>query len=160
MATIATAREYFEQVVAYNLQHYKADPASLPAAYNLAGSLFSMYEWMWHTYENKLETAVDANLSSKSALNCYLQDACGAFKHIRDLANASKHVSLSSPSTQAARITDTTAIESRYGEGVYGVSKYGRGVVVINDGGNDIDFENCADEMHSYWLSILDTLEA
>jgi hypothetical protein len=44
MATVATANDYFEQVVAYNVQQYKAQPTSLPAAFNLAGSLFGMHE--------------------------------------------------------------------------------------------------------------------
>jgi hypothetical protein len=151
MTTISTAREFFEQVVEYNLQQYKSQPTSLPAAYNLANSLFSMHEWMWHTYGNEL----GESLRNASAFNSHVQNACPAFKHMRDLANASKHVSLKSPSTQATHITDTTAIESRYGVAVYGVSKYGRGVVVIDDGGTKVDFENAADEVYVYWRDLL-----
>jgi len=154
MATVATAREYFEQVVTYNLQQYKSQPASLPAAFNFASSLFSMHEWMWHTYGNVL----GANLRNASDFNKHVQSTCPAFKYIRDLANASKHVSLSSPSTKATHITDTTAIESKWGEAVYGVSKYGRGVVVIDDGGTKVDFENTADEAYKYWEGMLGKL--
>ena len=151
MATVATARDYFDHVVAYNLQQYKSQPTSLPAAFNLASSLFSMHEWMWDTYGN----ALGADLSNARDFNSHVQIVCPAFKHMRDLANASKHVCLSSPSTQATHITDTTAIESRYGEGVYGVSKYGRGVVVIDDGGTKVDFENTADAVVKYWFNLI-----
>lgn len=151
MATVSTARQYFEKVIAFNLQQYKADPTSLPAAFNLANSLFSMHEWMWHTYGN----ALGANLRRPSDFNSLVQTMCPAFKHMRDLANASKHVSLSSPSTQAAHITDTEAIESKWGEGVWGVSKWGRGVVVINDGDAKVDFENTADEVCRFWEDML-----
>ncbi|WP_152563279.1 hypothetical protein [Ruegeria halocynthiae] len=154
MTTISTARQYFDQVVAYNVQQYKAQPTSLPAAFNLASSLFSMHEWMWHTYGN----ALGANLGSARDFNSHVQTACPAFKHMRDLANASKHVFLSSPSTQAAHITDTSAVESRYGKGAYGRGKYGRGVVVIDDGGTKVDFENTADEVYKYWEDLLNDM--
>lgn len=151
MSKITTAQEYFEQVVGYNVQAYKAQPSSLPAAYNLANALFSMHEWMWHTYG----AALGKNLRSARDFNNQVQNACPAFMHIRDLANAAKHVSLSSPSTQATKIADTVAIKSRYGEGVWGVSKFGRGVVVIDDGGTLVDFENTADEVVEYWQYLL-----
>lgn len=152
---IKTAQEYFDHVIAYNLQQYKAQPSSLPAAYNLAGALFSMHEWMWSTYG----TALGADLHSAHDYNAFVQVSCAGFKHIRDLANAAKHVLLSSPSTQAAHISDTTAVESRYGEGAYGVGKYGRGVVVIDDGGTHVDFENTADEVYEYWHCMIDEME-
>ena len=151
MATVSTAREYFEKVISYNLQQYKAEPTSLPAAFNLSNSLFSMHEWMWHTYGN----ALGASLRSASDFNSHVQSMCPAFKHMRDLANASKHVSLSSPSTQAAHITDTEAIESKWDEAVWDVVKWERGVVVINDGNAKVDFESTADELHSYWEAML-----
>lgn len=160
MATIATASDYFEQVLGYNLQQYKAQPTCLPAAYNLAGSLFSMHEWVWDSYGNKLEQHLGVKLGSAAALNTHTQSNCLAFKYMRDVANASKHVSLSKASTQATHITDTTAIESKWGEAAYGVSKYGRGVVVIDDGGTKIDFENAADEVVEYWCELLDELES
>jgi hypothetical protein len=151
MKTIATAKQYFDDVVGYNLAAYKAQPTSLPAAYNLANSLFSMHEWMWSTYG----TALGTSLNNARDYNAYVQANCTGFKYMRDLANAAKHVSLSSASTQATHITDTAAIESKWGEGVYGVSKYGRGVVVINDGGTNVDFENTADAVHAYWNNVL-----
>lgn len=154
MATVATAREYFDQVVAYNVQQYKSQPTSLPAAFNLAGSLFSMHEWMWHTYGS----ALGGSLRNAHDYNSHIQTACPAFKHMRDLANASKHVSLSSPSTQATHITDTSAVESVIGEAIIGVSKIGRGVVVIDDGGTKVDFENTADEVLEYWEEVLKKL--
>lgn len=160
MATIATASDYFEQVVGYNLQQYKAQPTCLPAAYNLAGTLFSMHEWMWHTYGEKLVQQLGVKPSGAAALNAHTQSNCPAFKYMRDLANASKHVTLTkNPSTQATHITDTTAIESRYGEGFSGVSKYGRGVVAIDDGGTKVDFEDAADEVYVYWRDLLLELE-
>jgi hypothetical protein len=151
MAKIATARDYFEQVVLHNMQQYKANPSSLPAAFNLANCLFSMHEWMWNTYECKL----GSGLCKKHDYNAYVQDACSEFKHIRDLSNASKHVFLTSPSTKATHITDTSSVDSKWGEGVYGVSKYGRGVVVISDGDVIIDFETAADIVFDYWQDML-----
>jgi hypothetical protein len=155
MVTIATAREYFDQVVAYDLDHYKAQPSSLPAAYNLAGSLFSMHEWVWDSYGDKLELQLGVKLRNAFALNSHTQSNCPEFKYIRDVANASKHVSLINASTQATHITDTTAIESTFGGGVFGGSKFGRGVVVIDDDGTKIDFENTADKVYSYWEHML-----
>ncbi|MGB5863822.1 MAG: hypothetical protein WBG95_05940 [Sulfitobacter sp.] len=153
--TIKTARDYFEQVISFNLTQYDERPSSLPAAYNLANALFSMHEWVWETYEEKLEAELGIILSSKSAFNHHIQTACPAFRYMRDLANASKHVSLHSASTQAKHISDTSAIESKWGEGVWGVSKYGRGVVVIDDDGTKVDFENSAKEVHEYWFKML-----
>lgn len=155
MNKIDSAKEYFDQVVDFNVTAYKAQPTSLPAAYNLANALFSMHEWLWHTYNKALK----GTFHSARDFNAHTQNVCPAFKHIRDLANAAKHVSLSKSSTQASHISDTTSIESKWGEGVYGVSKYGRGVVVINDGGTKIDFENTADEVHDYWRQIIEELE-
>lgn len=161
MAAIATASEYFEQVVGYNLQQFKAQPTSLPAAFNLASTLFSMHEWVWDSYGNKLEEHLGVKLGCAAALSAHTHSNCAAFKYMRDLANASKHVILTkNPSTQATHITDTTAIESRYGEGGYGVSKYGRGVVVIDDGGTKVDFECAADEVYVYWRELLGEMES
>jgi hypothetical protein len=151
MKMITTAKEYFNEVVGYNLEAYKAKPTSLPAAYNLANTLFSMHEWMWSTYG----TALGADCQKVKDYKAHVLADCTGFKHMRDLANASKHVSLSSASTQATQITDTAAIESNVGEAIIGVSKIERGVVVINDGGTNVDFENTADEVHAYWNNVL-----
>ena len=159
MVTIATAHDYFEQVVGYNLQQYKAQPTSLPAAFNLASTLFSMHEWVWDSYGSKLEQHLGVKLGGAAALNTHTQSNCPAFKYMRDVANASKHVSLSKASTRVTHIKDTTAIESRWGEPVYGVSKYGRGVVVIDDGGTKVDFERAGDEVYVYWRDLLRELQ-
>lgn len=148
---IENAMGYFEHVIVFNLAQYKAQSDFLPAAFNLANSLFSMYEWMWVTYGR----AFGGSINSKKDYIAYLHEACPSFGHIRDLANASKHVFLKTPSTQATQITCTTAVESRFGEGRYGVSKYARGVVVIDDGGTKIDFERVADEVYEFWLAEL-----
>lgn len=155
MAAISEAGEYFDQVVDFNLQAYKAQPTSLPSAYNLANALFHMHEWVWHTYNSELK----GKYPSPNRFHAHIQNVCPAFKHIRDLANASKHVSLTSPSTKATHIKDTTSIESKWGEAVYGVSKYGRGVVVIDDGGAKIDFENTADEVFEYWRQVMNEMQ-
>jgi hypothetical protein len=160
MATIATAREYFDQVVAYNLEQYKAQPTSLPAAYNLAGSLFSMHEWVWHSYGDELERQLGVTFRNAAALNAHTQSNCPAFKYLRDLANASKHVSLSKASTQATHISNTSAVESVIGEAIIGISKIERGVVTIRDGSENEDFEDAADEVYEYWKTLLDRLQS
>ena len=160
MKTISNAKEFFEQVLDYNLKQYKADPTCLPAAYNLASALFSMHEWMWHSYKTELETALGEGFDSEKAFNKWMQKNLTAYAHMRDLANASKHFVLKNPSTAATKITDTVAIESKYGEAIYGKSKYGRGVVAINDGGTHVDFENTANEVYIYWGALLVKIDA
>lgn len=156
MTSITSAKAFFNEVLKFNLSSYKENPSSLPAAYNLANALFSMHEWMWHTYGD----ALGKNLYCKNDFNNYVQTACPNFKHMRDLANAAKHVSLNNPSTQATHISNTTAIENGYGEGAYGSSKYGRSAVVINDGSTKVDFECAANDVFIFWQQQIERLEA
>jgi len=157
METIGTAKDYFEQVVGYNLATYKADPSNLPTAYNLAISLFHMHGWMWSTYGKALGT----DLKNAHGHNLHVQASSQAFKHMRDLANTSKHVILTkTPSTKATKITDTYAIESGWGVGDFGAGKYGRGSIIIDDGGTEVDFEDVADEAHTYWKNLLASMSA
>ena len=167
MNKIGTAREYFDGVVAYNLQQYKAQPTNLPAAFNLANSLFHMYEWLWNGHETQIKNHYSQNFANNADFNSFVQSSCQSFKHIRDLANASKHMSLNNrASTSAKHITDTEAVSSVWDvDGNWDDNgtwddrgKWGRGVVVINDGGQNIDFENCADDVHKFWQDLLKQL--
>jgi hypothetical protein len=161
MKTVSNAREFFDEVLEYNLAAYKADPTCLPAAYNLASALFSMHEWMWHSYKTELKTVLGTGFDNEKTFNKWMQEDLTAYMHMRDLANASKHFVLreKSASTAATKITDTVAIESKYGEGVYGESKYGRGVVAINDGGKYVDFEDTAIEVYEFWGALLSKIK-
>jgi hypothetical protein len=156
MKTIATAKEYFDEVVGYNLEAYKAKLTSLPAAYNLANTLFSMHEWVWDSYGNKLEPLLEVKLGNKGALNAHMQSKCPAFNYMRDVANASKHVTLTkNPSTQATHIKNTAV--TGWGESGFGMGNFG-GSIMIDDGGTKVGFENKADEVHKYWKTLLDKL--
>jgi hypothetical protein len=156
MKTIETAHDYFEQVVGYNLQQYKAQPTSLPLAYNLAISLFHMHDWVWVEHKATLQAHFDANVASKRGFNAHVQEACHSFKYIRDVANAYKHVSLSSASTSATHISNTAA--TGYGEGGYGVGGYGGGIIVV-DGGTRINFLTAAGKVYEYWRDLLAKLK-
>lgn len=161
MKTIGNTREYFDEIVEYNLQQYKAQPTCLAAAFNLANALFHLHEWFWHDYENELKIMFGENVKSEKKFSGAVQDKCNAFKNIRDLANASKHVTLTQkPSTNAKHITDTYANEDDYVEDDYVEDDYveGKGVY-INDGGNNVDFGDCADEVYEYWSSLIIALE-
>jgi len=158
MTTIQTAREFFDEVVNYNMQQYKPQPGHLAATFNLANSLFCMHEWLWVVHNAQLESHYGRKFSDEKKFNIFVQDLCPSFKHIRDLANASKHVVLKKPSTSAANISHTRAVKSVIGEAIIGVSKIGRDVVAIDNGGQHVDFESCANDVHCFWGNLLKQL--
>jgi hypothetical protein len=58
-------------------------------------------------------------------------------------------------------IANTYILTTGFGEGAYGVGGYGGAPkVIFEDGGAQIDFDDCASALFNYWEALLAKMEA
>lgn len=85
---------------------------------------------------------------------CREEQACTKFGYIRDIANASKHVTIGKYPTLngMSHMANTHQITTSYGQRGYGQRSWGgRPDVVFVDSGSQISFDDCANELFTYW---------
>lgn len=158
--TLSGSEDYFLQVMIPNKQAFFGNQSAFAAAINFATSLFHFHEWLFDEFKTELESFFGATFNSKGAFWKAVEASNPNFGYMRDVTNASKHVRIGgkySTSTGMSHIANTHIVEIGYGHG-YGVAYGGGNKVVFDDGGNQIGFDTCAQELFDYWQKLLESL--
>lgn len=139
-------------------------PSTFASAINVATSLFHFHEWLFDEFEADINAHFSTTFSTKGKFWKHVEGTNANFGYIRDVTNASKHVTIGGagfapPSTGMTHIANTSIVSVGFGQGAYGQGAYGGGPnVVFNDAGNQISFDDCANQLYVYWKNLLETL--
>jgi hypothetical protein len=120
----------------------------------LASVLFHYHEWLFEYHRPQLETHFGKTIATAGALWGNVESGDNRFGFIRDVANSSKHVRLTRhPSTSMTHIANTSiyigAFDSATYRAAFDVSK-----VKMKNGAIDVDFDDCARALFSYWTNL------
>ena len=154
--SLTDAKEYFEQIVAGNVDDFLKEPSTFRLAFNAAASLFHQHEWLFECKKSELENKFGVAFAHKHDFWQHVQTLVPEAGYIRDLANASKHVKLTiRPSTNMSHIANTVIQTSSFGTSAYGVSRYAADSVMMKDKGNDISLDDCVQKLRTFWDGLI-----
>lgn len=159
--TLAGAEEYFLLVIKPNYDSFFGAPSNFASALNLVVSLFHFHEWLFNGHKSEIEIEFGQTFSSAGAFWKAVEHTNSRFGYIRDVANASKHVAIGRfpTSTGMTHIANTHIVVTGFGNSAYGVGRYGGGPeVFFEDSGKRVSFDDCANDMFSYWKCLLEKL--
>lgn len=145
---ITSANEYFDNVVSPDFRDYVNDLGSLRKAFQCAGSLFHMHDWVYREFFAEIPDCKDEKAFSKK-----LAEQCSSFAIVRDIANASKHMILNSEKMRKVRSVSALSIGWVEG-GFIGPFDGSLRVLVQTDSGYEV-FGELAHDVLSMWLDML-----
>jgi hypothetical protein len=159
---LQSSEDFFINVVQPNRDAFFNNKSTFAAAINLSTSLFHFHEWLHPEYRTQLENHFNRTFSSKGQFWSFVEGSNSNFGYIRDATNASKHVTIGGrhpTSTGMSHIANTHITHTSFGQGGYGRGRFGGGPnVTFADGGNQISFDTCAQELFDYWRTLLEAL--
>lgn len=161
---LTSSEDFFIFVMHPNMKAFFDSSSTFSSAFNLATSLFHFHEWLFDEFKAPLEAHFGTVFSSKGKFWQAVEGTNAKFGYIRDVANASKHVKIGGAghpptSTGMTHVANTHIVSVGYGQGGYGIGRFGGGPnVMLHDGGSQISFDNCADDLFNYWKGLLEQL--
>jgi hypothetical protein len=143
---IASAREYFDDVVVPDFDDFIGDTTSLRKAFHCANSLFHLHDWVISEHPEAFQNCKTARDLAK-----FLATQSSDFLIVKDLANATKHMHINSGQV-LVHAGASTVQSTGYGEGGYGMGPYGGGPRVrIQTVAGDVEFTAVAKTVLDMW---------
>lgn len=163
---IDTYQDFMREIVEPDLGDFLADKSNLRRAWQCAGSLFHLHDWVYATHKAAIDakyTFLDRHGATQSAsCNEHFANALGQlhpdFQLVRGIANASKHFALRAPKlgTQnppgmPSHAANTYVSGSAFQPGTFQASAFQIGDVVLEAQPNDIEFSGLARSVLDMW---------
>jgi hypothetical protein len=166
---IDTYQDFLREIVEPDCNDFFADKANLRRAWQCAGSLFHLHDWVYAAHK----TSIDAKYTftnrqgATESVSCneHFANALGQiypdFQLVRGIANASKHFALRAPKpgTQnppgmPSHAANTYVTGAAFQPGVFQADAFQVGSVVLEAQPDDIEFPGLAQSVLDMWKKL------
>lgn len=146
-------REFYNQVVAKNIDDFHADYASERFAFNAIASVDALaaHLWSWCV----ANAPAEAGLGDDTAYRAMLAGRHPDFGLLRDVAKAQKHVRLTRGNPKVNNASQAVSRGVGFGEGGFGLGRFGGPEqVVVDDNNGDMHYvEHLVDDVVEFLLA-------
>jgi hypothetical protein len=156
---LASAKDFFNEVVEPNYNDFMRSRSTFRAAFNVSVSLFHMADWVFEHSKASAERALGTTFQARPELWRLVESQVRRAAYIRDVANASKHVRLThQPSSGLTRIANTYITSVSFQSNAFQNNAFQTGELRIDDNNQAIVFDDCAKDVYDFWKGLITSL--